>query len=81
MVNGQTGKAAALVLDDSAGDFIRTMEPATPHVFAKGGERTMMSPPMPVKYVKPPFLHERLCIEDAFEKKGGVGGFFSKLFG
>ena len=81
MVNGQTGKAAALILDRGDNDAIRAVEPATPHVFNTHGERTMMSPPIPVKYVKQPFLHERLSIEDAFEKKGGVGGFFSKLFG
>ena len=81
MVNGQTGKAAALILDGGDNDAIRAIEPATPHVFHAHGERTMMSPPIPVKYVKQPFLHERLSIEDAFEKKGGVGGFFSKLFG
>ena len=66
------------VLDE---DVIRAIEPATPHVFNAHGERTMTSPPIPVKYVKQPFLHEKLRIEDAFEKKGGVGGFFSKLFG
>ena len=41
----------------------------------------MLSPPTPVKYVKQPFLHQRLRIEDAFEKSGGIGGFISKLFG
>ena len=68
---------------DFAGDedVIRAIEPATPHVFNAHGERTMTSPPIPVKYVKQPFLHEKLRIEDAFEKKGGIGGFFSKLFG
>ena len=81
MVNGQTGKAAALILDGCDEDMIRAIEPATPHVFNAHGERTMFSPPIPVKYVKQPFLHERVLIEDAFEKKGGVGGFFSKLFG
>ena len=80
MVNGQTGKAAALILDGGDNDAIRAVEPATPHIFHAHGERTMLSPPIPVKYVKQPFLHERLSIEDAFEKKGG-GGFFSKLFG
>lgn len=81
MVNGQTGKASALILDGGDDDLIRTIEPATPHVFASGGERTMFSPPIPVKYVKQPFLHERLLLEDAFEKKGGVGGVLSRLFG
>ena len=41
----------------------------------------MLSPPTPVKYVKQPFLHQRLRIEDACEKPGGFGGFLSKLFG
>ena len=56
------------------------MEPATPHVFPAHGERTILSPPMPVKYIKSPFLHERVQIENSFEKTG-LGGFFSKLFG
>ncbi|MBP5199486.1 MAG: hypothetical protein J6Z82_02405 [Schwartzia sp.] len=80
MVNGQTGKAAALILEDGAEDRIFAMEPATPHVFPAHGERTILSPPMPVKYIKSPFLHERVQIENAFEKTG-LGGFFSKLFG
>ena len=71
----------ALILDGGDEDRIRAIEPASPHVFTAHGERTIMSPPIPVKYVKQPFLHERVLIEDAFEKKGGVGGFFSKLFG
>ena len=81
MVNGQTGKAAGLVLDEGEDDVIRAIEPTTPYLFTKGGERTMFSPPMPVKYIKQPFLHERLRIEDAFEKPSGLGGFISKLFG
>ncbi len=81
MVNGQTGKAAALILDEGKDDLFRTIDPATPHVFTRGGERTMFSPPMPVKYVKKPFLHQRLRIEDAFEKPGGIDGIFSRLFG
>lgn len=81
MVNGQTGKASALILDGSDNDVIRTIEPATPYIFPPNGERTMLSPPTPVKYVKQPFLHQRLRIEDAFEKSGGIGGFISKLFG
>ena len=81
MVNGQTGKASALILDGSDNDVIRTIEPATPYIFPPNGERTMLSPPTPVKYVKRPFLHQRLRIEDAFEKSGGIGGFISKLFG
>lgn len=60
MVNGQTGKAAALVLDDDRGDALCAAEPATPYVFPPGGERTILSPPMPVKYVKSPFLHDRV---------------------
>ncbi len=78
MVNGQTGKAAALILENGKDDLFRAIEPATSYVFAKGGERTILSPPMPVKYIKSPFLHERMDIEDAFEKNSG--GFFAKLF-
>ena len=81
MVNGQTGKTAALVLAEGKDDLIRAIEPTSPYVFTKGGERTMFSPPMPVKYIKQPFLHQRLRIEDALEKASGIGGFFSKLFG
>ena len=79
MVNGQTGKAAALILENGENDLFRAIEPATSYVFAKGGERTILSPPMPVKYIKSPFLHERMDIEDAFEKNSG--GLFAKLFG
>ncbi|WP_027406613.1 hypothetical protein [Anaerovibrio sp. RM50] len=60
MVNGQTGKAAALILSPRERDIIRTAEPIKPYVFTKGGERTILSPPMPVKYVKSPFLHEKI---------------------
>ena len=81
MVNGQTGKAAALILDGSDNDVIRVIEPTTPYIFPPKGERTMLSPPTPVHYVKQPFLHQRLRIEDACEKPGGFGGFLSKLFG
>ena len=81
MVNGQTGKAAALILDGSDNDVIRVIEPTTPYIFPPKGERTMLSPPTPVQYVKQPFLHQRLRIEDACEKPGGFGGFLSKLFG
>lgn len=75
MVNGQTGKAAALL----QGDVIRVSEP--PAAMRLSAERTMLSPPAPVRYVKQPFLHERLSFEDALEKPKGIGGFFSKLFG
>ena len=79
MVNGQTGKAAALVRGGEETEFIRTLEP--PAAMRLSAERTMLSPPMPVRYVKKPFLHERLRFEDALEKPKGIGGFFSKLFG
>lgn len=58
MVNGQTGKASAMILSHRERDIIRTAEPIKPYVFSKGGERTILSPPVPVNYVKAPFLHE-----------------------
>lgn len=62
MVNGQTGKAAALILNAGDKDIIRTIEPIWPYKFTKSGERTILSPPMPVKYVKSPFLHEKIRV-------------------
>ena len=78
MVNGQTGKAAALV-QKSGTENILALEPSG--TMRLSAERTMLSPPAPVRYVKQPFLHERLRFEDALEKPKGIGGFFSKLFG
>lgn len=67
MVNGQTGKAVALILNDGDNDILRVAEPVTPHIFTPGGERTLMSPPVPVRYVKPPFLHQCLPLRKALK--------------
>ena len=57
MLNGQTGKAALQVITNEA-EFTRLLEPAKK--FPMSPESTILSPPIPVRYVKSPFLHERL---------------------
>ena len=57
MINGQTGKAALQVIAKGA-EFTRLLEPAKKMPMSP--ESTILSPPIPVRYVKSPFLHERL---------------------
>lgn len=57
MINGQTGKAALQVITKGA-EFTRLLEPAKKAPLSP--ESTILSPPIPVRYVKSPFLHERL---------------------
>lgn len=63
MVNGQTGKAALQVTARRT-ESTRILEPEKKIVLSP--ESTMLSPPIPVRYVKSPFLHERLRGEACF---------------
>lgn len=62
-VNGQTGKAAALFLKAGEIEYIRklTAEP-TPEMSC---ECTMYSPPIPISYVKSPFLFRAVPLHEA----------------
>lgn len=66
MVNGQTGKAA-LQIATSEGEFTRIIEPEKGCPMSP--ETTMLSPPIPVRFVKSPFLHERLRFFEALNSK------------
>ena len=59
-VNAQTGKAAVLFLEAEKKDYTRTLESYSPPKMSD--ECTMYSPPLPVKYVKSPFLF-KICDE------------------
>ncbi|NLY72813.1 MAG: hypothetical protein GX079_03890 [Tissierellia bacterium] len=59
-VNAQTGKAAALFLEAGKKDYTRTLESYP--LPKMSDECTMYSPPLPVKYVKSPFLF-KICDE------------------
>lgn len=72
-VNGQTGKVTALFLKGEELEYYRTFEP--PQAKAFSSESTVRTKLVPVRYVKPPFLHETLRFEKALERKG-----FSGLF-
>ncbi len=65
MVNGQTGLAASLTIDGRGAETLRTVLPdGWPRLSA---ERTILSPPIPVRSVKSPFLHQRLPFGDALQ--------------
>lgn len=64
MVNGQTGKAAMQMVTVER-EFTRVTEPEKEYL--RSPERTILSPPIPVRYVKPPFLHERLTFPESLE--------------
>ena len=65
-VNGQTGKAVALFLKSGGQEYMRTLEPnPTP---AMSEECTMFSPPVPISYVKSPFLFQILPLQNAMKK-------------
>lgn len=61
MVNGQTGKAA-LQVTTKRSEFTHILEPEKKAILSP--ESTILSPPIPVRYVKSPFLHERLNFSD-----------------
>ena len=67
-VNGQTGKAAALFYQYEKEERYETLTPSHPKAMSK--EHTVRTPPVPVKYVKSPFLHRIVPLQDAVEKKG-----------
>lgn len=67
-VNGQTGKAAALILQDDKLEVYRTVTPHTYRHFS--AESTVCMKPTPVQRVKAPFLHQVLPFEKALKKKG-----------
>ena len=62
MMNGQTGKAA-LQIATIKEEFTRIIEPSTK--LSLSPESTILSPPIPIRYVKSPFLHERLTLSEA----------------
>ncbi|WP_029544973.1 hypothetical protein [Selenomonas sp. AB3002] len=62
MMNGQTGKAA-LQITTAKEEFTRIIEPSAKPSLSP--ESTMLSPPIPIRYVKSPFLHERLTLSEA----------------
>ena len=65
MVNGQTGKAAALTIDGRGAETLCTLLPeGWPRL---SPERTILSPPIPVRYIRSPFLHQRLEFGDALQ--------------
>lgn len=69
-VNGQTGKTAALLLQADKKDCVHVRE--ADYVAPMSDECTMYSPPVPIAYVKPPFLFRTLSFEEATGKKGGL---------
>ncbi len=66
MVNGQTGKAALQISTDTT-DFTRTLAPAKK--IPMSPESTILSPPIPVRYISSPFLHKRLSFSAALSCK------------
>lgn len=79
MVSGQTGKAAAAIRRGGS-DLVRVLEPT--EAFWYGGEVSMRSRPVPVKYVKPKFLYEVLPSDKAVRRGSGIilGNFFRSIF-
>ncbi|MGP1367575.1 MAG: hypothetical protein ACTTKW_09720 [Schwartzia sp. (in: firmicutes)] len=67
-VNGQTGKAAALFYRYGKEEAYRTLEKSRPKT--PSPEHTVRTPPLPIRRVKPPFLHRVVPLDDALEKKG-----------
>jgi DNA-directed RNA polymerase subunit RPC12/RpoP len=65
-VNAQTGKAAALFLEAGKKDYTRTLDAYPPPKMSD--ECTLYSPPVPVKYIKSPFLFKTLNINDVLGK-------------
>lgn len=74
-VNAQTGKAAALFLEAGKKDYTRTLDADPPPKMSD--ESTIYSPPVPVKYMKSPFLFKKLDINQVLGKSGRK---FRKLF-
>ena len=64
-INGQTGKAAALFLQNGKKDFVRVRE-ANSHI-EMSDESTIFSPPIPIEYVKSPFLFKTLTLDEALK--------------
>ena len=65
-VNGQTGKTAALFLEAGKKDYTRVLEVYPP--LTMSDECTMYSPPVPIRYVKKPFLYQTLDINEVLGK-------------
>lgn len=65
-VNAQTGKAAALFLEAGKKDYTITLESYPQPEMSD--ECTMFSPPVPVKYVKSPFLFQTFHIDEVLGK-------------
>lgn len=65
-VNAQTGKAAALFLEAGKKDYTSTLEVYPPPKMSD--ECTMYSSPVPVKYIKSPFLFKRFNINEVLGK-------------
>lgn len=62
MINGQTGKGALQIVSLEA-EFTRIIDAKTKRPMSP--ESTILSPPIPIRYVKSPFLHERLSLSEA----------------
>lgn len=91
-VNGQTGRAAAVVFSETRETHVVAPLSSTLHL---SGESTVHATPIEIRYVKSPFLHEIVRIGGSSgapqaetkregslrEEKVKKQGFFSKIFG
>ena len=92
-VNGQTGRAAAVVFSETRETHVVAPLSSNLHL---SGESTVHATPIEIRYVKSPFLHEIVRIggnesgaPQAAAKREGIlreekvkkQGFFSKIFG
>lgn len=73
-VNGQTGKAAVLFLQGNKMDEIRVLE--AEQQVEMSSERSMVSPPVRIEYVKSPFLYRKLT---GLEQKSNLGRLFGRF--
>ena len=91
-VNGQTGRAAAVVFSETCETHVVAPLSSTLHL---SGESTVHATPIEIRYVKSPFLHEIVRIggsggapQAETKREGSLReenvkkqGFFSKIFG
>ena len=66
-VNAQTGKTSALFLQAGQKDYIRTSTKNP--VPEMSDECTLFSPPIPIEYVKSPFLYRAATLEEALRSR------------
>lgn len=67
-INAQTGKVAASFISDNE-DYYRVLKNSTKYEEDISSLSTIRTEIMPVKYIKPPFLHEFVSFEKAINKK------------